>query len=280
MDAMAVLTIVVVASLVLAGTVLATDNPAGPPAGKPARLVTLRFWGHACFTLTADGRTVLIDPFSPKVGYKPFDVEPDLVLISHEHFDHNDTSWLKGKPLVLHGLDDQGQVQQIDRRVGPFRVRTVAAQHWSDPANQQRGNNAIFVIEVSGLRIVHAGDLGRTLDARQVQAIGPVDVLLVPVGGFFTIDADQAYAAAQELQPRAYVVPMHYRTAALDESLRSRLAEPTPFLRKFGENTLRPEGNELTIDPANLPAERQAVLMNYRPAAPVPPNSTMPAGKP
>jgi len=253
--------VVLAAFFPCAGTVLGQGKPSGQP-------VTVRFWGQACFTITAGGKTLLIDPFNPpELGYPAFDVTPEVVLISHEHFDHNETSCVKGKPLVLHGLDEGGAVQAIDRTVGPFHVRTVAGKHWHDPAQKQRGNIAMFVIEVAGLKIVHLGDLGEKLSAEQVQAIGRPDVLLVPVGGFFTIDADGAYEVVQQLKPRAYVIPMHYRTAALEASLRSKLAEPSAFLRKFGEKVVRLDGNEWKIDPAALPAEMEVVLMDYRPSA-------------
>jgi L-ascorbate metabolism protein UlaG (beta-lactamase superfamily) len=234
----------------------------------PAPPVTVQFWGHACFTIAAGGKTLLIDPYNPQqVGYAAPDVSPDLVLITHEHFDHSDTSWVKGKPLVLRGLEKGGQVQAIDRTVGPFHVRTVAGKHWHDPSQKQRGSIAMFVIEVSGLKIVHVGDLGEKLSAEQVKAIGQPDVLMVPVGGFFTIDAEQAYEVVQQLKPQAHVIPMHYRTPALPAALQSKLAEPRAFLQKFGEQVVRLGSNELKIDPAALPAEMEVVLMDYQPSA-------------
>jgi L-ascorbate metabolism protein UlaG (beta-lactamase superfamily) len=240
-----------------------TSQGQGKASGSP---VTVQFWGHACFTITTAGKTLLIDPYSPQqVGYTGPDVSPDLVLITHEHFDHSDTSWVKGKPLVLRGLEKGGQVQAIDRTVGPFHVRTVPARHWDAPAQKQRGNIAMFVIEVAGLKIVHVGDLGEKLSAEQAKAIGKPDVLMVPVGGFFTIDAEQAYEVVQQLKPRAHVIPMHYRTPALPASLQSKLAEPRAFLQKFGEQVVRLGTNELKIDPAALPAEMEVVLMDYQP---------------
>ncbi len=268
---------VVFASLLLcAATALAQAQPTGA-AGQP---VTIRFWGHACFTITAEGKTLLIDPFKPQqVGYQAFDVTPEVVLITHEHFDHNDTSWAKGKPLILHGLDKDGQVQPLDRTVGPFHVRAVAGKHWHDPAQKARGNVAMFVIEVAGLKIVHVGDLGEMLSPEQVKAIGQPDVLMVPVGGFFTIDGQQAYEVVQQLRPRAYAIPMHYRTPVLEASLKSRLAEPGAFLQKFGDQVMRLNGNELKVDPTALPAGMKAVLMEYRPApGAARPGATRPAG--
>lgn len=251
-----------------AGVSLAGDAPATAPTSQTSNSgpVTVRFWGHACFTITAAGKTLLLDPYSPKVGYKPFAVTPDLVLITHEHFDHNDTSWLTGKGLILHGLDE-GQVQQIDRRVGLFHVRTVASKHWSDPAFAQRGNNTIFMIEAAGLKFVHLGDLGEKLSPKQIEVIGRPDVLMIPVGGFYTIDAAGALDVVHELKPKAYVLPMHYRTSVLESSLQSQLAEPSSFLRHFGEKVLRIDGNELTVNPAAPPKEPMAVSMGYLPAA-------------
>ncbi len=263
---------IVFASILLcAATALAQAQP----AGRAGQLVTIRFWGHACFSITAGQTTLLIDPFNPPdLGYPAFDVTPEVVLTTHRHFDHSNLTAVKGKPLVLHGLGDDGAVQAIDRTVGPFHVRTVAARHWHDPAQKGRGNVAMFVIEAAGLKIVHVGDLGETLSDEQVQAIGRPDVLMVPVGGFFTIDAQQAYEVVQQLKPRAYVIPMHYRTPVLEASLRSRLAGPDAFLQKFGEKVVRLNGNELKVDPAALPGERKAVLMDYRPS----PAATQPVG--
>lgn len=265
--------------LLLAGSVALGEVSSGRVTpDKPAPPVTIRFWGHACFTITADGKTLLIDPYNEKVGYKQSAVRADVVLISHNHFDHADTSWVRGEPVVIRGLDEGGKVQSVNRAVGPFHVRAVEAQHWDDPANKARGSVAVFVIEVHGLRIVHLADLGQVPDDAQVQAIGRPDVLLIPVGGFFTIDGEQAWQVVGKLQPRAYVVPMHYRTAALNPELKSRLAEPAAFLRKFGEDLVRLEGNELTVDPANLPAQPRVVLIGYEPSAATQPAGTRPAG--
>jgi len=252
-----------VATWLAAGAAGAAEQPKAK-----AKPVTLRFWGHACFTLTdGDGTTVLIDPFDKtKVGYRAFPVEPDLVLISHEHFDHNDLSWVRGKLQVLRGLAAGGAVRSVDKRFKGLRIRTVAARHWSDRRLAARGNVAILIIEAGGLRFVHLSDLGHVLEPKQIQAIGTPDVLMVPVGGFFTIDADQAYAVVQQLKPRRYVVPMHYRTASLVPALRSRLAGPEQFLRKFGDAVMRVRGNELVIDPASKPEKLQAVLLEYLPA--------------
>jgi L-ascorbate metabolism protein UlaG (beta-lactamase superfamily) len=277
----------VLASLLLAATAgLAQDNKsagattgtAGTSAVQP---VVIRFWGQSCFTIAADGKTLLIDPYNPKrVGYSAFDAAPQVVLITHEHFDHNDTSWVAGDPLVLHGLDRAGAVQPIDRTVGPFHIRSVAARHWRDPAQKARGNVAIFVIEVAGLKIVHLSDLGDRLSDQQIQAIGRPDVVMVPVGGFFTIDADQAYEVIQQLKPKACVIPMHYRTPALVESLRSRLAEPNAFVRKFADHVLRLDGNELEVNAAALPETMNVVWMDYRPAsAGTQPSASQPAGQ-
>lgn len=249
------------------GTVLLCAQAGMAQEAKAERSVAIRFWGQACFTITTDGKTLLTDPFSPQIGYSAFDVAPEVVTISHDHFDHGDTSWVKGKPLILHGLGEAKHVQAIDQQAGPFHVRAVAARHWRDPAQKARGEIAIFVIEVAGLKIVHVGDLGEPLSPEQVEAIGRPDVLLVPVGGFYTVDPDQAYEVVQQLKPRAYVIPMHFRTPLLEAALQSRLAEPGAFLRKFGDKVIRPDGNELKISPASPPGEMKAVLLGYKPSS-------------
>jgi len=240
---------------------------ASAPAGTASAQVTIRFWGHSCFTITdSKGTTVLIDPYHrSRVGYKPFEVRPDIVLISHEHFDHNDTSWVKGNPVVLRGLDEAGNVKKMDTTIKGVRIRTVPAKHWLRPEHAARGNVAIFVIEVEGVRIAHLSDLGRPLTPQQVKRIGPVDVVMVPVGGFFTIDAEQAYGVIRQIRPRQFVIPMHYRTVSLVPELGSRLSGPEPFLRRFGRRVRRVVGNELVVRSGVQSVEPTAVLLDYLP---------------
>jgi len=179
-----------------------------------AGAVELTWWGQAMFVLRApDGTGVLLDPYGD-IGYRLPDaaeLDVDAVTVSHEHFDHNNVALGSGA-TVLRGLTADGYAE-IDEQVGEVVFRTVASFH-DEEEGAARGRNAIFILEVAGLRIVHLGDLGHRLSDEQIAAIGEVDVLLVPVGGFFTIDAAAATDVVGQTAPRV-VIPMHYGTDAV-----------------------------------------------------------------
>lgn len=198
------------------------------------RRVIARWYGQSAFRLEADGRAVFIDPFAEvkgavpagrrmRWGYPPIRGAPaDLLLVTHEHFDHNGVQAVGGSPRVI-----RSTAGTFDSPLG--QVVAVASEH-DQAAGTQRGPNTIFVFTLGGLRVCHMGDFGQaSLRPEQVQAIGRVDLLFVPVGGGPTIGADGAAKAVARLQPR-WVVPMHYRTPAID------FLEPADaFLAKYGD---------------------------------------------
>jgi L-ascorbate metabolism protein UlaG (beta-lactamase superfamily) len=174
----------------------------------------VEWYGQSAFKLTADGTTVFIDPFGDMSGaaargfqfeYPAIEgVEADLVLVTHEHFDHNGVEAIGGSPAVL-----RSTAGRLESPIG--EVLAVAAEH-DDVAGTQRGPNTIFVFELDGVRVCHFGDFGQAeLREPQASAIGRVDLLFIPVGGGPTVDAAGAAAILKRLGPR-WVVPMHYRT--------------------------------------------------------------------
>jgi L-ascorbate metabolism protein UlaG (beta-lactamase superfamily) len=182
----------------LAGVAASQTAPAG---------VSLTWLGQSTFVMsTSAGLKVLLDPTNAG-AFKPAPVDGvDLVTITHEHPDHNYVKLAAGNPDIIRGLA-AGEVVKIDQTVKGVRIRTVAAFHDAQQGGQ-RGKNAIFIFELPGIRVAHLGDLGHTLDAQQLSAIGPVDVVLIPVGGGPTIDAKTALEVAGQLKARV-VVPMH-----------------------------------------------------------------------
>lgn len=170
----------------------------------------LKWIGHAAFLMTAaDGTRVLADPYNAEVGYKvPLD-EADYVTVSHEHFDHNSVQNVPGAPHVARGT---GQ-----HTLGTVAAVGVATMH-DDAGGSKRGANTVFCYdfpeEGGPLSVCHLGDLGHQLTPEQLAGIGDVDVLLVPVGGRFTVDAKGARELIAAVKPRV-AVPMHYKTAAL-----------------------------------------------------------------
>ena len=214
--------------------------------------LTIRWCGQSCFVVESGGFRAVMDPVPPSLGYPPLQVTADLVTVSHEHFDHNYVAGVTGSPQVLRGLTGGGSGwATIDQQVGPVHVRSVPTYH-DDARGAQRGRNAVFVLEWHGLRLVHLGDLGHRLDEPTVRAIGRVDVLLVPVGGFYTIDAAGATAVVESLKP-AIVIPMHYRTPATGDRL--PIATADAFLA--GKPGVRRMGNQVTVSAGGLPTQRE-----------------------
>jgi L-ascorbate metabolism protein UlaG (beta-lactamase superfamily) len=174
----------------------------------------VEWYGQSAFRLAADGTTVFIDPFGDvsalaarglQWDYPAIDgVAADLLLVTHEHLDHNAVAAIGGSPAVL-----RSTAGRLESPIG--EVVAVASEH--DPvAGTARGPNTIFVFELDGLRVAHFGDFGQqSLRPEQAEAIGEVDLLFLPVGGGPTIDAEQAVAVAEQLAP-SWLVPMHYRT--------------------------------------------------------------------
>lgn len=218
----------------------------------------LTYLGHSSFLLTAgDGTTVLIDPFDEQPGYPIPDISPTAVTVSHEHFDHHHVATAKGTPKIIRGLTDEGKGwAKVDERVGGVRITTVPTYH--DPAKgSQRGRNSVFIFDVDGLRIVHGGDLGHPLDADQSRAVGRPDVLLLPVGGFYTIGPVDADAVIAALAPRV-VIPMHYKTEVNEDWPIGTIDE---FTR--GKTRVARKGRSVTISPETLPAEPEVWVLAH-----------------
>lgn len=161
--------------------------------------------GHASMLMTSsDGLRVVTDPYTPGafgLDYAPIDVEADIVTVSHDHADHNNVSAVKGQPELVKGS-------------GVHNVKGVAFQgidcYHDGSSGSQRGRNTIFCFSLDGVRVCHLGDLGHALRPEDQAQIGTVDILLIPVGGNFTIDASVAAETCCALNPKV-VVPMHYR---------------------------------------------------------------------
>jgi len=198
----------------------------------------IKWLGHSCFLLTSSsGVRVMMDPFNPDIGYPAPAVEADIVTTSHQHSDHNYTQVVKGKFTVI---SEAGSYSEKG-------VDIVGVQTFHDEAGgSKRGKNLVFSFTIDGVKVVHCGDLGHELTPEQAQAIGPADVLLVPVGGFYTIDAQTAKQVAGQLQAKV-IVPMHFKVPVLDFPI----AEVDGFLQAAG-GSRRAGSTEIEVTPENL----------------------------
>jgi L-ascorbate metabolism protein UlaG (beta-lactamase superfamily) len=204
----------------------------------------IRWYGQSSFLLRGE-HSVFIDPFGSmeaakergmRFDYPPIEgVEAELLLVTHEHGDHNAVEVVGGSP------------QTIRSKAGTFEsplgeVVGVASEH-DDVAGTKRGANTIFRFALDGLRVAHFGDFGQAaLRAEQQEAIGEIDVLMLPVGGFATVGGEPAAAIVRTLRPRL-VVPMHYRTEAL-----SFLDPPDEFLEALGARIEHLDGSKLEAE--------------------------------
>lgn len=182
----------------------------------------IKYLGHSAFAITSDrGVKIITDPYgtSPDLTYGEIRATADIVTVSHDHFDHCNVAAVGGNPQVLRRAEAA--------TAKGIKFKGIISYH-DDEMGRLRGNNIIFCFEVDRVRICHLGDLGHLLDTKQLKAIGGVDVLLIPVGGYYTIDARTATEVCDQLKPRV-IIPMHYRTdkglpsiAGVDEFLRGK----------------------------------------------------------
>lgn len=209
----------------------------------------VKWLGHSCFLLTANnGVKILTDPFDSSVGYKVPEVAADIVSTSHKHFDHNYTQAVQGEFLHVN-------------KIGHFshkgiEIIGVAAFH-DNENGALRGKNTIYKFVVDGIHICHCGDLGHILTSEQVSEIGQVDILLIPVGGFYTIGLEEAVEVAQKLQP-SVIIPMHFKTG----DVQFPIAGVEPFLQKMG-NWQRVGKQEVEYVKASLPSTPSVVVLDY-----------------
>ncbi|MFN3284460.1 MAG: MBL fold metallo-hydrolase [Pseudothermotoga sp.] len=162
----------------------------------------ITWFGHACFLFETAQIKILTDPFDSSVGYKVPNVVADIVTESHQHFDHNAHHLIKGKFELV----KEPGVHQLKG----VKITGIKTFHDCE-AGTKRGQNIVFVFEVEDFRIVHLGDLGHTLNQIQLDQIKPADILLLPVGGTFTIGPAEAKKVLDQIDPHA-AIPMHFKT--------------------------------------------------------------------
>lgn len=191
----------------------------------------IKYFGHSSFFLKGKTATVVTDPFDPQmVGLKFPKVEASIVTVSHQHQDHNRSDLISGNPLVV---DIPGEYEKQEVRITGFSVYHDKKQ------GEERGSNTLFKIEMDNISLLHCGDLGHILNDELIEEISGVDVLLIPVGGFYTIDADEAVAMVRKIEP-SIVIPMHYNTSKLNQQGFGKLAPVANFLTKIGAGEIEP----------------------------------------
>jgi len=209
--------------------------------------------GQSCFKIQdkvgPDGITVATDPFDKSVGLKVPNFEADIVTISHDHFDHNNVQAFRGNPFVV-------------SMAGEYDVKGVLVEgiesYHDDKKGEERGKNIIYRIEMEDISIVHLGDLGHSLDNSQLAKLEATDILMIPVGGKYTLDAKKAVEVISQLEPRI-IIPMHYKIPGLKVDIEGVGA----FVKELGLTPTKEE--KLKISKKDLPAEdTELVIFDYK----------------
>ena len=212
----------------------------------------IKYLGHSSFLMTeSTGTAVVCDPYGSEVGFVMPPVRADAVTVSHHHYDHDNVSAVSGSPVVL----DREQGYSLPG----VEIQAIKSFH-DERLGALRGENVIFKFRMDGLDVCHLGDLGEDCSPELIEAILPVNVLLIPVGGTYTIDAAMAKEYVDRIMPDV-VIPMHYRTkfCTLD------IDKVDEFLERFDDGADIEKGaNEISLSREDIDGERTKIIVMER----------------
>jgi L-ascorbate metabolism protein UlaG (beta-lactamase superfamily) len=231
------------------------------PAADTKKL-SIRWHGQAFFEIqSSKGVRIALDPHAIDAFGIKFLKPVDFICISHNHNDHTQVEVIdKGKNTkTFRGLlDKKGDGKKVEwneikQKYKDVQIQTVGVYH-DDMQGLTRGKNAVFILEVDGFRIVHLGDLGHVLTKEQIKKIGKVDILMIPVGGVYTINGSEAKKVVEQLKPRYYILPMHYGNKMYDDLLTAE-----EFLDDQELKINRPRDNQLLIAVGAKPPDKPII---------------------
>jgi len=209
----------------------------------------IKWLGHASFLITSDtGTKIITDPYATGSGIKYGEIteSADIVAVSHDHSDHNNVAAVRGKPEVVRGTGIT--------KVKGIEFKGIPSYH-DEAGGSQRGKNTIFCFEMDGIRVCLLGDLGHQLSDKQASELGEIDILLMPVGGYYTIDAKVATQVGNQLKPKV-IIPMHFKTdkcgfpiSGVDEFLKGK------------EGVQKLNASEVEFKQAELPPTTQIIVL-------------------
>lgn len=209
--------------------------------------MVITWYGQACFKIQSGETVLFTDPFSREIGLTPPRGQAHIVTVSHQHFDHNNCDALSGEPLIISGPGEY--------ETKGVSVKGLLSFH-DDKEGKERGMNTIYVIEMESIKICHLGDLGqKKLTDQQLEEIDEVDILMIPVGGGFTIDGEEAGDIVNQIEPRI-VIPMHYKIPGLN----LKFEGVDVFLKEMGQ-AKKEAVDKLTIKKKDLPEEETQIVV-------------------
>lgn len=210
----------------------------------------ITYLGHSAFRIKGKKTSIVTDPFDPAVtGFKIPSVQADIVTVSHEHKDHNNIKAVSGEPLVISGPGEY--------EVKGVRITGLRTYH-DNTKGGERGYNTVYRIEIDNVAIVHLGDLGHKLSDKEIEILDGVDILMIPVGGTYTINAAEAVEVISHLEPKV-IIPMHYKSDKHKNDDGEKLDELSVFLKEMGKEGIAPVP-KLVISKDKLPLESMVVI--------------------
>ena len=211
----------------------------------------ITWYGHSCFLLeSSDGTRILTDPCAPTTGYKLHDIACDVITSSHAHYDHN---YFVAAAEPVRVISSEGEFEQGSVKISSFKT------YHDDKQGAERGENLVFCFDIDGMRVVHLGDLGEPVSDELVRKLGPVDVLMDPVGGVYTFDAEEAMQTASILQAKI-MIPMHYKTDALTFELGS---VDDALTKARTSDIQRLNGTTCTMTPETIAGKKRILVFEY-----------------
>lgn len=209
--------------------------------------MTISWFGHSCFRIETKEGSILIDPFSKDIGLKPPRIKDDLVLVTHSHYDHNNIEGVDPQTTMV--IDGPGEYEKQS-----IYVRGILSYHDKEQG-KERGLNTIYVIKAEDIIVCHMGDFGQaSFEKNQIDDIGDVDILMIPVGGIYTVNFKEAVEIIGQIEPKV-IIPMHYKV----KDLKIDIDSPDKFIKELG---LTPEKvDKFKIVRKNLPTEEMKLIL-------------------
>jgi len=212
----------------------------------------IKYLGHASFLIKTKTAKVVTDPYDSSIGLKFPKVEADVVTLSHHHYDHDRANLVDGNFIVF---DMPGEYERLGVKISGF------SSYHDKSKGKERGENILFKIESEGMSLLHCGDLGDVPNDDFLEEVGDIDVLLVPVGGFYTIGPDEAVELIKKIEP-SIVIPMHFNHPKLKQENFGRLFPLDDFLKKVGGQNEAPIP-KLLIKKEELQEEMKVIVLSF-----------------
>lgn len=210
----------------------------------------ITYIGHSCFKIKGKEVTLIIDPYSEKIGYKLPKLECDILLCTHDHFDHHNVEGISKYSLLI---DGPGEYEKQD-----VLIYGKQTDH-DEKEGVERGKNTIYVIDIDGINIMHLGDLGHPLSKEALEKVSDADILMIPVGGTYTLNAKTAAEVISDIEPNI-VIPMHYKTkdlVGMDD-----LDDIDKFLDEMGvEDNVKRQDKLKINSKSDLPEDTEVVIL-------------------